>query len=135
MGSMNMGNQVFMNTPPHLEEMAISIRDARVTPELEVFEAGHLLLAKRMIETGHIKPPGLFQICLGSSWGQPATPEAVIYMRNLLPPGSIWFAFGISLHQFPIAHRQFFSVATCGSGWRTISTWRKVSSRRAMTHS
>jgi uncharacterized protein (DUF849 family) len=24
-------------------------------------------------------------------------------MRNLLPPGSIWFAFGISLHQFPIA--------------------------------
>jgi uncharacterized protein (DUF849 family) len=56
-----------------------------------------------MIETGHIKPPGLFQICFGISWGQPATPEAVIYMRNLLPPGSIWFAFGISLHQFPIA--------------------------------
>ena len=56
-----------------------------------------------MIETGHIKPPGLFQICFGISWGQPATPEAVIYMRNLLPPGSIWFAFGISFHQFPIA--------------------------------
>jgi len=46
MGSVNMGNQVFMNTPPHLEEMAISIRDAGVMPELEVFEAGHLLLAK-----------------------------------------------------------------------------------------
>jgi len=103
MGSMNMGNQVFMNTPPHLEAMAISIRDAGVMPELEVFEAGHLLLAKQMIETGHIKPPGLFQICLGISWGQPATPEAVIYMRNLLPPAAIWFAFGISLHQFPIA--------------------------------
>jgi uncharacterized protein (DUF849 family) len=103
MGSMNMGNQVFMNTPLHLEAMAISIRDAGVMPELEVFEAGHLLLAKQMIETGHIKPPGLFQICLGISWGQPATPEAVIYMRNLLPPAAIWFAFGISLHQFPIA--------------------------------
>jgi 3-dehydrocarnitine:acetyl-CoA trimethylamine transferase len=103
MGSMNMGNQVFVNTPAHLEAMAIAIRDAGVTPELEVFEAGHLLLAKRLIETGHIKPPGLFQICLGVSWGQPATPEAAIYMRNLLPPGSIWFAFGISLHQFPIA--------------------------------
>ncbi len=103
MGSINMGNQVFMNTPPHLEAMAISIRDAGVMPELEVFEAGHLLLAKQMIETGHIKPPGLFQICLGISWGQPATPEAVIYMRNLLPPAAIWIAFGISLHQFPIA--------------------------------
>ena len=103
MGSMNMGANVFVNTPPILEAMAIDIRDAGVTPELEVFETGHLLLAKRMIETGHIKQPGMFQICLGIAWGQPASPEAMSYMRNLLPSGSQWFAFGISLHQFPMA--------------------------------
>src|SRR5947209_15255187 len=103
MGSMNMGANVFVNTPPILEAMATDIRDAGVTPELEVFEAGHLLLAKRMIETGHIRQPGMFQICLGIAWGQPATPEAMLYMRNLLPPGCTWFAFGISLHQFPMA--------------------------------
>ena len=103
MGSMNMGPTVFVNTPPILEAMAIDIRDAGVTPELEVFETGHLLLAKRMIETGHIKQPGMFQICLGIAWGQPASPEAMSYMRNLLPSGSQWFAFGISLHQFPMA--------------------------------
>ena len=62
MGSMNMGQYVFVNTPAHLEAMATAIRDAGVLPELEVFETGHLLLAKRLIETGHIKPPGLFQI-------------------------------------------------------------------------
>jgi 3-dehydrocarnitine:acetyl-CoA trimethylamine transferase len=44
----------------------------------------------------------MFQICLGISWGQPATTEAMTYMRNLLPPNSPWFAFGISLHQFPM---------------------------------
>jgi uncharacterized protein (DUF849 family) len=103
MGSMNMGPNVFVNTPPILEAMAKDIREAGVTPELEVFETGHLLLAKRMIETGFIKPPGMFQICLGIAWGQPATPEAMLYMRNLLPPGCTWFAFGISLHQFPMA--------------------------------
>ena len=102
MGSMNMGGRVFINTPEHLETMAVAIRDAGVLPELEVFETGHLLLAKRMIETGHIKSPGMFQICLGIAWGQPATPEAMTYMRNLLPSGSPWFAFGISLHQFPM---------------------------------
>jgi uncharacterized protein (DUF849 family) len=102
MGSMNMGGRVFINTPEHLETMALAIHDAGVLPELEVFETGHLLLAKRMIETGHIKAPGMFQICLGIAWGQPATPEAMTYMRNLLPPGSPWFAFGISLHQFPM---------------------------------
>jgi uncharacterized protein (DUF849 family) len=44
----------------------------------------------------------MFQICLGIAWGQPATPEAMHYMRSMLPPASPWFAFGISLHQFPM---------------------------------
>jgi 3-dehydrocarnitine:acetyl-CoA trimethylamine transferase len=102
MGSMNMGGYAFINTPQILEGMAVAIRDAGVMPELEVFEAGHLLLAKRMIENGHIKRPSLFQICLGVSWAQPATPEAMTYMRSLLPPDCTWFAFGISLYQFPM---------------------------------
>ena len=88
MGSMNMGPHVFVNTPPHLEAMALAIRDAGVLPELEVFETGHLLLAKRMIESGHINAPGMFQICLGIAWAQPATPEAMSYMRSLLPANS-----------------------------------------------
>ena len=102
MGSLNMGDRVFINTPAHLQTMAIAIRDAGVLPELEVFETGHLLLAKKFLESGLVKQPGLFQICLGISWGQPATPEAMTYMRNLLPAGSVWFAFGISLYQFPM---------------------------------
>src|SRR5262249_41020461 len=40
MGSMNMGPHVFINTPSHLEAMAVAIRDAGVLPELEVFETG-----------------------------------------------------------------------------------------------
>jgi uncharacterized protein (DUF849 family) len=102
MGSLNMGDRVFVNTPAHLQKMAEAIKNANVAPELEVFETGHLLLAKRFIEQGFVKPPGMFQICLGISWGQPATPEAMTYMRDLLPPDSPWFAFGISLHQFPM---------------------------------
>jgi len=103
MGSLNMGDRVFVNTPKHLQSMAAAIKEAGVMPELEVFETGHLLLAKRFIENGYVKPPGLFQICLGISWGQPATTEAMTYMRSLLPPDAPWFAFGISLHQFPMA--------------------------------
>ena len=102
MGSLNMGDRVFVNTPSHLQKMAAAIEDAGVMPELEVFETGHLLLAKNFINKGYVKPPGMFQICLGISWGQPATPEAMAYMRSLLPPEAPWFAFGISLHQFPM---------------------------------
>jgi uncharacterized protein (DUF849 family) len=42
MGSLNMGDRVFINTPSHLQEMALAIKDAGVTPELEVFETGHI---------------------------------------------------------------------------------------------
>jgi uncharacterized protein (DUF849 family) len=102
MGSMNMGGFAFVNTPAILREMAIAIRDAGVMPELEVFEAGHVMLSRRFIEEGHVKVPSLFQICLGISWAQPATSEAMSYMRGLLPADCTWFAFGISLYQFPM---------------------------------
>ena len=103
MGSINMGNYAFVNTVPHIEEMAIAIRDAGVTPEIEVFEPGHILLAKRMIQTGHFKTPTLFQICLGVTWGTPATPDAMKFMRDLLPPSdNTWFTFGCAAQQFPM---------------------------------
>jgi len=103
MGTMNMGDTVFMNTPGHLAEMAKVISEVDVVPELEVFEAGHVRLATAMIERGQLKPPHLFQICLGVPWGQPAAPEAMHYMRAMLPAGSQWFAFGIGPQQFPMA--------------------------------
>jgi uncharacterized protein (DUF849 family) len=102
MGSLNMGDRVFVNTPAHLKAMALAVAAAGVVPELEVFETGHLLLARKFLDSGLVKGPGLFQICLGISWGQPATPEAMTYMRNLLPAGCTWFAFGISQWQFPM---------------------------------
>lgn len=102
MGSMNMGDYVFVNTKGHLEEMAAGIVAAGVRPELEVFEAGHIRLAAQLMERGILPTPGLFQICLGVPWAQPATPEAMTYMRNMLPAGSIWFAFGIGAQQFPM---------------------------------
>jgi len=102
MGSMNMGDMIFANTPRHLAEMAAAITRAGVKPELEVFEAGHVRLATAMIDKGLLPRPALFQICLGVSWGQPATTEAMSYMRGLLPAESTWFAFGVGPQQFPM---------------------------------
>ena len=102
MGSMNFGPHVFMNTPAHLTAMARAIRKAGSRPELEVFDAGHIRLARHLIDQGEIASPPMFQICLGIPWGAPATPEAMLYMRGMLPPDAIWAAFGISAQQFPM---------------------------------
>ncbi|HEX6635020.1 MAG TPA: 3-keto-5-aminohexanoate cleavage protein [Usitatibacter sp.] len=101
-GSMNFGETGFLNTPHHLRIMAKAIADAGVKPELEVFDSGHVMLARRMIEDGHIARPALFQLCLGISYGAPATAEGMLFMKNLLPPDAMWAAFGIARAQFPM---------------------------------
>lgn len=101
-GSMNFGERVFVNTPADLREMARAIRDAGTKPEMEVFELGHIRLAKYLVQSGLIEAPPLFQICLGIAWGAAATPETMMAMRDQLPAGALWAAFGIGATQFPM---------------------------------
>ena len=100
--TLSMGDRTFMNTPPHLRVMGRLIREAGVLPELEVFDTGHIRLARKLIEEGALASPPMIQLCLGIAYGAPATPEAMIMMRNMLPQPCVWAGFGISLHQFPM---------------------------------
>lgn len=101
--TLNFGENVFMNTPKHLRAMADMIHGASVKPEIEVFDTGHITLAKRLIKEGHLKEPPLFQLCLGISYAAPASPESLLHMRDMLPQNAVWSAFGIAQHQFPMA--------------------------------
>lgn len=100
--TMNFNQHVFLNHPDHLAIMAKRIKAAGAKPELEVFDTGHIVLAKKMIADGLIEAPPYFQLCLGISYGAPATVESMMAMRNLLPEGAVWSAFGISREQFPM---------------------------------
>ena len=101
-GSMNYAATAYVSTPDMLRGMARIIRDAGVKPEIEVFELGHVWLAKRLIEEGLIGTPALFQLCMGIPYGAEADPRAVLAMRDLLPPGSRFAAFGIGRMQMPM---------------------------------
>ena len=101
-GTLNFGEQVFMNTPAHLATMARKIKSTGSKPEIEVFEIGHIMLARAMMEEGLLESPPHFQLCLGIKWAMPATVEAMKFMRDHLPEGSTWAAFGISQFQFPM---------------------------------
>lgn len=98
----NFGETVFMNTPAHLRQMADAINTVGVKPEIEVFDTGQVVLARQLIKEGHLKEPPLFQICLGIPYGAPATPEAMIIIRDMLPDNAVWSAFGISQTEFPM---------------------------------
>lgn len=101
-GSMDFGPHVFVNYRAHVDFMAEQIRDAGVIPELEVFSLGHIEIAKRLIETGRVKTPPLFQLCMGIPWGIPANTQNMVSMVQALPKDSIWAGFGISAGCFPM---------------------------------
>ena len=101
-GTANFGDRVFMNTVPHLRIMAQAIRDADVKPEIEVFEAGPVEFAKRLLAEGLLKAPPHFQFCLGVKWCMPASRAAIDFLRDLLPEDATWSAFGLGAQQFPI---------------------------------
>ena len=100
MGTLNFGKGALINVPQHINVIAEEIRMAGVKPELEVFDMGHIALAKRMIEEGKLEANPLFQIVLGVPWGAPANSETMMHMKGQLPVGSRWAAFGISRFEF-----------------------------------
>ena len=101
-GTMNFGESIFANTASHLRVMAQRIQALGVKPELEVFDLGHVRLARELIRLGLIDAPPLFQICLGIPWGAPADTRSMQAMVDALPDDAIWSGFGIGRQQMPM---------------------------------
>ena len=101
-GSLNFDEQLYGTTPSFLRSMARAYQSRRILPELEVFELGHIELAKQLLAEGLIDRPPLFQLCLGIKYGAPASSESMQAMRDSLPPGSRWSAFGLGRMQMPM---------------------------------
>jgi uncharacterized protein (DUF849 family) len=101
LNTMTFGKEVVINTPKNVTRMAKIIRAAGVIPELEVFDSGDIRLAHDLIAEGVLLGPGLFSIVLGIKYGFPASAEAMMYARNMLPAGATWTGFAISRMEFP----------------------------------
>jgi 3-dehydrocarnitine:acetyl-CoA trimethylamine transferase len=101
-GSLNFDEALYGTTPRYLRAMAQEFRDRKVRPEIEVFELGHIELARQLMVEGLIDASALFQLCLGIRYGAPATTEAMQAMRDALPPGVLWSAFGVGRMQMPM---------------------------------
>ena len=107
---------VYLNTPHTLRKMARRFLELGVKPEIEVFAPGDVLLARSMIEEGLFAAPPVFQIVTGNKWGLPSTPETLIYMRNLLPQGAVWFSFGLARQQMPMVAQSVLLGGHCRVG-------------------
>ena len=103
-GTMIFGNanDLYLNTPAYLREMAEITQQLGVKPELEVFDLGQIRLARSLVDEGLIDAPPMFQLCLGIPWGAGADTETMAAMKQALPDHAVWAGFGISRMQMPM---------------------------------
>ncbi|GHC63985.1 3-keto-5-aminohexanoate cleavage protein [Neogemmobacter tilapiae] len=102
-GTMNFAeaDYVMTNTPGTLRAMARRIQAAGVRPEIEIFDTGHLWLAKTLVEEGLIDDPVLVQLCMGIPYGIPADPTSLMALVNHIPAGWVYSMFSIGRMQLP----------------------------------
>lgn len=102
MGSVNFGNDVFMNHPADMEVFLQAMKQHSVKPEFEVFDTGMLTNVGRWLKKGLISNPLHMDFVLGVPGGMAATPEALMYLKAQLPEGASWTVAGIGAAQLPL---------------------------------
>jgi 3-keto-5-aminohexanoate cleavage enzyme len=107
-GTINFGDDVFMNKAADTVEMARRIRAHGAVPEVEVYDAGHLDIAMKLLKDGHVSAPLHFQFVLGVPGALSATArnlEFLVERLGELPPGceASWGVAGIGRHQLAMA--------------------------------
>ncbi|MFO1197948.1 MAG: 3-keto-5-aminohexanoate cleavage protein [Burkholderiaceae bacterium] len=103
MGSVNFGDDVFLNTPADIEMFARAIRDHGVKAELEIFDTGMLATARRWLARGLLEGPPHVDFVLGVPGGMAGTPRSLMHLVAELPEGATWSVAGIGAAQLPLS--------------------------------
>jgi uncharacterized protein (DUF849 family) len=93
-GSMNFYQGVFVNSPTFLEKLGKAYIENGIKPEVEVFDAGMVWNAKRLLKDGFLKAPIHFQCCMHVHGGMEGNARNLVHLVDSLPEGSTWSAFG-----------------------------------------
>jgi 3-keto-5-aminohexanoate cleavage enzyme len=101
-GTINFGDDVFVNSRADIRKLAAKIRAAGVIPELECYEVGHVEEALGLVAEGAIGAPLHFQFVLGVKGAIPAREDVVQYLRSLLPAGATWGVAATGRFQQPM---------------------------------
>lgn len=101
-GTLNFGDDVFVNTRPQIRDLAARIRAAGSSIELECYEVGHVDEALALLAEGHIAEPLHFQFVLGVPGGIGAREDVLRFLVSQVPARATWGVAAVGRHQRPM---------------------------------
>jgi 3-keto-5-aminohexanoate cleavage enzyme len=103
-GTVNFGDEVFVNPWPFIRELYQRTQQLEVVPEFELFDLGHIATLHRLLaEAG--PPHGGHVHCdlvMGVPGGMPGTAATLVQAVAALPEGATWSATGIGRSAIPV---------------------------------
>ena len=104
MGTVNFGDDVFLNRWEFIVELHTRMRDRGIVPEYEIFDLGQLTALRRLLDRygppagGHVH----VDLVMGVPGGMPGTAEALVACLRDLPEGATFSATGIGRSTIPV---------------------------------
>lgn len=103
-GSANFGDDVFLNDAALMARFYRRMQKRGVRPEFEVFEAGQIDNAMRLVrQYGKAGPLMHWDFVLGVPGSMSGEPRNLIFLVDRLPPESVWTCTGIGRWHMPVA--------------------------------
>jgi 3-keto-5-aminohexanoate cleavage enzyme len=129
LGTMNFGDDVFMNPPKDIVGLAEEMDRLGIAPELEIYEAGHLEASFRLIQKGILKPPFHYQFVLGVPGGMSGDVRNLVHLKSLLDSElggkAHWAVAGVGRFQLPVAAHAVFMGGHVRVGFEDNVFYRK----------
>lgn len=104
-GTVNFGEDVFLNRWSFMVELHQRMQELEVVPEYELFDLGHVAALHRLLDN-HGLPFGGHVHCdlvMGVPGGMPGTAAALLAAVQALPAGASWSATGVGRTTLPVA--------------------------------
>jgi 3-keto-5-aminohexanoate cleavage enzyme len=105
-GSVNFGDDVFLNPHPFMSRLYVQAQEHQVVPEFELFDLGHVAALRRLVDEHGLPYGGAVHVdfVTGVPGGMPGTAEALVAGVQALPPEvTSWSATGIGRAHLPVA--------------------------------
>ena len=103
MGTMNFGDDVFVNARPDIVKIAGRLKARRLVPECEVYDAGMLDTLRWLLDKGHLAAPYHVQFVLGVPGGMTGSERNLRFLVEGLPEPAHWSVAGIGRFELPMA--------------------------------